>query len=413
MLTADLVRVRCTKGEIHLVSLKGKTRDRAVAIAEHYIDAARHNIGESREAFDAEAKSLQVAPREGKLAGGLLKLVLDRCDFSMGADVDPPTLRLEVFALAAARRAGLEEGEHFDRKAVLTEAGERHGLEPGLLEHLLFADLKQAHVMTAFDEISAEGLVDEYQLQQAQAVLLKAVHVSVWIRCADGGAYRALFNRLKFLRLMYSIHPDEEAPQGGGRRARGYRVDIDGPFSLFSASTKYGLQLALALPALRMCSVWRLKADIRWGRYKKPMVFELSGTGPGSDGELHLADEVAQLLERFNTLKSPWKAAPASALLNLPGVGICAPDLVFTHADRKGVKVFLEVMGFWSRDAVWRRVELVEAGLPHPIVFCVSARLRVSEAALGDDLPSSLYVYKGVISPKAVLKRLNETLASL
>ncbi|MFN3202825.1 MAG: DUF790 family protein [Bradymonadia bacterium] len=404
MLTADLVRVRCTKeGEIHLTKLAKKTRERALAIAEHYIDAATHGVGDAREAFNQAAGAIKLSPRESKLAAGLLKLVTDRCDFSMGADVDPPTLRLEVFALAAARRAALSEGDHFDRQAVLAEAGEKHGLEAGLLEHLLFADLKQAHVLTQFDPITPERLLEEYELQQAQAVLLKAVKVTVWVRCADAGAYRTLFNRLKWLRLMYSIHPDGES---GRKGPKGYRIEIDGPFSMFSASTKYGLQLALSLTALRMCAVWRLKADVRWGKYKKAMTFELSGEGPGSAAPLRLADEVQTLMERLNKQKgSDWHAAPAAELLHLPGVGICAPDLVVTHPS--GRKVFVEVMGFWSRDAVWRRVELVEAGLPEPIIFCVSARLRVSEAALDEGLPGSLYVYKGVVNAKAVLERLN------
>lgn len=411
MLTADLVRVRCTKdGEVQLTALTGKTRARALEIAAHYIDAATHGVGDSREAFDQAAGAIKLTPRESKLAAGILKLVTDRCDFSMGAEVDVPTLRLEVFALAAARRAALAEGEHFDRKAVLTEAGAKHKLEPGMLEHLLFADLKQAHVLNAFEAISPEGLLEEYELQQAQAVLLKAVRVTVWVRCADATAYRVLFNRLKWLRLMYHIHPDEEASgRAGGRQARGYRIEIEGPFTMFSASTKYGLQLAMMLPALRMCAVWRLKADVRWGKYKKDMRFELDGEGPGSGEPPRLPDEVERLRERFEKQKTPWQVAPATALLHLPGAGLCAPDLVFTHPS--GAKVYLEVMGFWSRDAVWRRVELVEAGLPHQIIFCVSTRLRVSEGALGKDQPGSLYVYKGAISPKEIQARLDACLA--
>ena len=33
-------------------------------------------------------------------------------------------------------------------------------------------------------------------------------------------------------------------------RGAGYAIDIDGPFSLFEQTTKYGLRLALALPAI-------------------------------------------------------------------------------------------------------------------------------------------------------------------
>jgi len=64
--------------------------------------------------------------------------------------------------------------------------------------------------------------------------------------------------------------------------------------------------------------------------------------------------------------------------------------------------VFVEILGFWSRDAVWKRVELVEKGLAPPIVFCVSARLRVSEQVLPEDASGALYVYKGAIVPRAL-----------
>ncbi len=103
---------------------------------------------------------------------------------------------------------------------------------------------------------------------QAQAVLLRAVRVTVELECSSPGSYRALFQKLKFLRLLYRIHRREEG---------GYRIDIDGPYSLFDSVTKYGLQLALALPVIRESDVWRLQADVRWGKDREPLVFRLDG----------------------------------------------------------------------------------------------------------------------------------------
>ena len=99
-------------------------------------------------------------------------------------------------------------------------------------------------------------------------------------------------------------------------------------------------------------------------------------------------------------------------MIDLPGVGLCVPDLAFTHRDT-GEMVLLEVMGFWSRDAVWKRVELVEAGLPQKILFAVSSRLRVSEAVLEDDAPGALYVYKGAMSAAQIEKKLDALVARL
>jgi hypothetical protein len=68
-------------------------------------------------------------------------------------------------------------------------------------------------------------------------------------------------------------------------------------------------------------------------------------------------------------------------------------------------------MGYWSRDAVWKRVELVQGGLPHRILFAVGARLRVSEDVLGDELPGMLYVYKQTMSARAIAERLDALVA--
>ena len=90
-------------------------------------------------------------------------------------------------------------------------------------------------------------------------------------------------------------------------------------------------------------------------------------------------------------------------MLDVPGEGVCIPDLVFT----KGKKTaYLEVLGFWSRDAVWKRVELAQKGLGAKVVFAASSRLRVSEEVLDKDLGSSLYIFKGKMSPRAVLEHI-------
>ena len=43
------------------------------------------------------------------------------------------------------------------------------------------------------------------------------------------------------------------------RDGGGYRIEIDGPYSLFESVTKYGLELALLLPALEACDSVQLR----------------------------------------------------------------------------------------------------------------------------------------------------------
>lgn len=91
-------------------------------------------------------------------------------------------------------------------------------------------------------------------------------------------------------------------------------------------------------------------------------------------------------------------------MLDLPGVGLVVPDLVFT---RGRDRIYFEALGFWSREAVFRRVDLVEQGLSEKVLFAVSSRLRVSEEVLAGDAPSALYVYKGTMNARAVEAKLD------
>ncbi len=394
MLTADLVRARRTKeGDLQIRGVHPKARDRLVTVARAYVAAAKEGVGQPREAFDDACAQVPVHNSDVKVAEGLLKLVTDRCDFSADDSVDPPEIRAAVFARAAEAR---REGE-FDRDAVLAEVASTRGTTVEALEAAMYSDLRQAHLMRGFDPPDPEALVDGYDLAQAQAVLLRATRVVAHVRCERSTGYSRLFRKLKFRRLLHTLHPHEDG---------GYRLVIEGPFDLFKQSTKYGLQLALMLPAIAECDAWAIDAQVRWGKDKARLRFQLDGARAGADEDdsERLPDEVAELKRRFEKLDAGWKVRSARRIIDLPGVGQCFPDLVFSLDD--GRKVYLEVLGYWSREAVWRRVDLVEAGLETPILFAVSSRLRVSEAVLGDDLPGSLYVYKGAMSARAVAERL-------
>jgi predicted nuclease of restriction endonuclease-like RecB superfamily len=98
-------------------------------------------------------------------------------------------------------------------------------------------------------------------------------------------------------------------------------------------------------------------------------------------------------------------------LLDHPGLGVCIPDLVLRHRDG-AEPIYVEVLGFWSRDAVWKRVELAQQGLAARIVFCASSRLRVSAEVLADDAPAALYVFKGKPSARALLERVEQVAAT-
>jgi predicted nuclease of restriction endonuclease-like RecB superfamily len=396
MLTADLVHTRRKGDRLHVIPL-GARREQAVQIADELLDVVRAHVGRTREELDEALSAVEVEPRDDKLKQGLFKLLEDELDFEVDATLDPPALRGEVFARAAeARRGG-----SFDRAALLGEVGAAHGIAAEALERALYADLKSAHVIRAEREVGAggaEALVRRYERAQPQAVLLRASEVRVSLVPRDAASLRSLFRKLKFLGLFATIT----------REGKSVHLRLDGPFSLFAQTTKYGIALAQALPSIAAAGAFELEADLRWGKERLPLRFELSSkelTAGDEDVPARLSDDAQSLFDRWLARQSPWRVKAATELLDAPGHGVVVPDLVFEHDE--GGRVYLEVMGFSARDAVFDRVALVEKGLLPPIVLCASERLRVSEAVLPDDASAALLVYKGVIPIGALEEKLD------
>jgi hypothetical protein len=116
-----------------------------------------------------------------------------------------------------------------------------------------------------------------------------------------------------------------------------------------------------------------------------------------------------------------WQACLSDKLIDLTaqGGGVLVPDLELTRGGdaakpRKGAagaaktpSVLVELLGFWSRDAVFRRIEAAQRGLSgrSPMLFVASSRLRVSEELLDGVEAASLYVYKGKINVAALLRK--------
>lgn len=395
MLTADLVHTR-RKGEQLFVVPLGARREAAIDLAASVLGAAESHEGLRREELDAALGAIEVEPRDDKLKQGLFKLVEDALEFEVEADVDPVPLRAEVFERAAVAR----REARFDRAALLAEIANARGIDPDRMERALYADLKAQHVVRfssrAILDAGPEALVRRYEAAQPQAVLLRATSVVATVVPRDAASTRALFRKLKFLGLLHTITRDS------GK----LRIVIDGPFHLFAQTTKYGVALARALPVLTGVGPHEIVADVRWGKERVPLRFEIrSDAAADADAmDARLGDDAQSLLERWSARESAWRVKAASELVDVPGRGVVVPDLVFTHEG--GARVLVEVMGFSARDAVFSRVELAESGALPPFVFCASERLRVSEALLPDEASASLLVYKGVIPLGALEERL-------
>jgi predicted nuclease of restriction endonuclease-like RecB superfamily len=398
VLTGNLLRVKRDAERIAPRYLDAAQRKRVAPVAAELVTTLHTLGGQSREEVERALDAVAGAPRDHQVVRGLRKLLLDRCEFETGAGLDPEVCRARVFALAAEARRALAPGEPFARALVLAQVGAEFAVEVDELERRLFADLRQREHLTSFRPFTAAELVARYDLALAQALLMRATRVVVVIEGESPLRMRQLFRSARFHGLLHRVI----------RQGDGYRIELDGPLSMFSAAHKYGLKLALFLPAVLSCARFRLAADVVWGHERQPLVFTLAPEdGLQTVGEVRsgLAPEIAKLALDFARLGSSWQVQVNDQIFALPGEAVCIPDLVFFNPD-SGEQVYLEAFGFWSRKAVWQRIETLRRGFTARIILAVPKKLRVSAEVLEDDAPGELYLFTSSPRAAAILERL-------
>jgi predicted nuclease of restriction endonuclease-like RecB superfamily len=185
-------------------------------------------------------------------------------------------------------------------------------------------------------------------------------------------------------------------------------MHLDGPLSLFSATQKYGLQLALFLPAVLLCKDFELRAEVRWGPQKRPKTFLL---GPDDGLVSHYADtgmyvpaELGMFVELFRKRVADWEVVEETEVFPLGG-GFWVPDFRLVHRD-SGLVVRLEVLGFWRRAGAERHLALLRREVREPFLLAVSDQLHIDEGEL-EGLPAGIHRFRNMPLPDEVARLAN------
>jgi predicted nuclease of restriction endonuclease-like RecB superfamily len=402
MLTGKMVRVRYAKDRVipHYLDLQNPLWHE---VAERLLGLFRGQEGRTRGELEQDLRDL-VGDDPGQLVHhGLAKLVEDRCDFETISSHPPEQLRVEVFRAAAAHRKAATVGKAFDRSAVLAEVGAAFAVDADAVEQGLFADLKNEQRLVKFRDMSVEHLLQRYNVALAQAVLLRAARVQVTVRNEPPPRYRQLLRRIKFHRLICDA--ERIAPDS-------YRLHVDGPMSLFSATSKYGLQLALFLPAVLLCIDFELRAELVWGPQRKPKTFIVAPrdglVSHYTDSGMYVPVELAQLVELFRKRIADWELIEETDVFPL-GDGYWVPDFRLVHR-ATGRHVLLEVLGFWRRASAERHLERLRRHARRPYLVAVSDQLHISDDAL-EGLPTGVHRFRNMPLPDDIARLADEALA--
>jgi predicted nuclease of restriction endonuclease-like RecB superfamily len=161
-----------------------------------------------------------------------------------------------------------------------------------------------------------------------------------------------------------------------------YKLSIDGPLSLFSSTQKYGLQLALFLPALLHCKTFELEADVRWGAQKKDKVFSLTAAerlkSHTPDFGMYTPKELTAFEANFRDTVTDWRIDADPHPVPVEGT-TWVPDFTLTHAESRK-EVFVEVLGFWRKVDIENHYKRLKRGMAGRFVLVVSEQYRADEA---------------------------------
>lgn len=409
MLRSEHVIARLSRGQVvpHRLS---PTDERTLKVAEELCDLYAGHKNRPRHELEAKLAGLEeelgprLDPRRGfRILRALAKLLEEQTEWIPPTTADPYTVRTRLFELAAAlpELPASEPGllDAASRSQVVEQvANETNLQEPDVL---MYADRQGAQVLGEFERPSAEALVQRYNVAQVQGILYSASEMTVDLGPAADA--KTVFHYVKFMDLIYRLEIT----------ARGYRLHLDGPLSLFGSTRKYGLRLAKFLPGLLLTSPWRISATVDWKGRSALLKLDSESPGltshyAGPKGLREGGDVRKAFVRAWGRAKETdgWNLQPDARVMPLPEKkAALVPDFTLKH-DQTGEEVHLEILGFWTDRTLVDRVSLIRAAEKkgHRVLIAVSENLGTSSEALPAAVEGKVILFKNRLKVAPVLE---------
>lgn len=383
--------------------------NRNLAIATELIDCFQGCIGKTQGELDRQLLELEGDSPDYRIKRGLAHILRNSFStFEVISPLEPLALRQKVFSQAAktlalpAQRSDTIEIISEDLSSELKRPVSRDEIEAGL-----YADLQENRILTQFETPIPESLLHRYNLSQVQGIFYRASSVVINAHRNDPGEYKLLFRYIKLFQLMAYIEGDADT---------GFTLTMDGPASLFKASTRYGLALAKMIPALLHVTKWSLQAklqnrdqysgNIRTGKFSlsSDRCDLVSHYPPGKPYDSMLE---ASFFNSWTKTKTEWRLEREVDLIPLPG-SVMIPDFRLVHPD--GREFLLEIVGYWRPEYLQKKFYQVRNGDTDNLILAVSERLNLEKAGVKfTDLPNKLIWFKNKLTFKAVLEILQSS----
>ena len=339
MLPSNLLSVWKRKGVIWPRYAKASNDN--LEVANSLIEAYKRSIGEKKRVLKEFVGELEDSGYDYHFVRGLSCLLDRRSEFKCSSKADPSDLRRRIFQ-ATGKLGPATTAEQ--RKRITENVASELKISIGMIEEFLYADLDSELILEKFDPLSSQELLEKYNLSLAQTLLFDSTEMKFTV----SANWQKIFFATKRLGLIYDAYVDG-----------GFWVKIDGPSSLFKLTRRYGTAMAKLLPVIVASSEWTVEAKILWKYSNEICDFKIESwkhrTLFGAHESLLSYDSVveADFAARFQALNSEWrlKREPEPVLA---GKKVIIPDFSF---EREGVKLYMEIVGFWTAEYLLRKIE--------------------------------------------------------
>lgn len=360
-----------------------------IELASEMIEVFRSGIGRKRdEILDIVGEFEQGL--NYRFIRGLRVLLERRSTFEARSKLNPVEVRRLVFEEAS--RVGGVIVDRCARRKILEAVASKLSASVEEVEEALWADQEGEQVMSAFSDIEPDELLKRYNLSLAQTMLFNATGMNVYVE----GPFKNVLREVKYRGLMYF------AEKMGG----GVSLTIDGPASLLKLTEKYGTSMAKLLPSIISLDRWSLRANIvRRDVDGKPRVYEFLLTYRDKylfsvkEREREEFDSSVEedFYMSFQSLGTDWKIRREPEAL-VAGSSVFVPDF---SLEKGNVKVYVEIVGFWTENYVKRKLEKL-GELKEKVILLVNEELACSSF---QKYPDVIY-YKRRVPLKDLLEML-------
>jgi predicted nuclease of restriction endonuclease-like RecB superfamily len=314
---------------------------------------------------------------------------LDACTFSESKTDDLPLLREKVFTLATQeRKKGNLPTEAETRTRIFNTALNEMQLDCDTGEDLLYADLETERKLLKGPNWNPERFLQRYNIGLAQAVMLQAKKVKLQLPGATPQIkIRQLVRWLNFRRLLFTATKNNEGD---------WNFELDGPLSLFRSTTKYGLQLALLLPAVLLQKEFELEAELTWGKKNTRAFLHISS----NDGLVsHLDDEGIYKPPEHIALMDHFKKKVrnldiSDEIGDMESItGLMVPDFIIKDS-KTGKTIGVEILWAWNQETLTKKTEQLSKSKEFPYILAIHEKGNLGETKILEETTRNIIWFK-------------------